>query len=113
MELKRISMGSIDGLVENPDAFYGLGPTSFKTSRFIEYKLTVKTPDEARKIKTAYSLMRAPRAEFLAVVEKYLEENRLYLADANYRRKEFGVLFPHKLEGMLYKKIPQKEEKKV
>lgn len=111
VKIERISIGGIESLVEKPIKIYYLGESSFKSSSFFENRLTVRTPNETRRINTDYSLIQAPRDQFLDVVETYLKENKLYLAEANYRPQIWGGFLPHKLEGILYKEIEQEEEK--
>ena len=100
-KLKRISLGSIDNLLDPVMSveLLALGKGTIKGSRWNPYYLKLTTPVETRDIETLVRIMNSHRNYFLAYIDELLTDSNMYFTDVNYNEEgSFGFL-PHKLSG--------------
>jgi hypothetical protein len=101
-KLTRITLGSIDNLVDNSEVV-AVGKGTIKGSRWRSQYLKLTTPKEKRKIKTHMIIMNSSQDDFLAYVNEFLSNKNLYFTNIEYRADKYYGFFPHQLSGKLYK----------
>jgi hypothetical protein len=100
---QRFTEGSITDLVEDPSKLYPLGKCTFRGGYLDNFLIILTTPKHrAIKIKTDREVSEMNQEAFEDIIKKYLNENRLFLADAEYEGKRYCGIKSKRVHCELY-----------
>ena len=105
MKLTRMTLGSIDNLLDSDNSTRRLGEGIILAGRWLPRSLTISYAGTVIKKELSESTMQASNGAFLEMVEKFLKEERLYVAEVEYRPKKWDGAIPHKINGIFYREL--------